>query len=89
MKESLAFLPTTDSSSAFGKEPTLELWIFGHKQKPPSQRSGRGVSAPRKQIHGCVQKVFFVEVAVADPRFLWETEESLRLFFHGGGGGTG
>lgn len=70
MKESLAFLPTANSSSAFGKEPTLDVWMFGHKQKPPSERRGRGVSAPREQIHGCVQKVLFVEVAVADPRFL-------------------
>lgn len=58
--------------------PTLYLWILGHEQKSPSQCSCCCISASSKQIHNCVQKVFIVEVAVGNPRFLQEKTNQCR-----------
>ena len=49
---------------------TLYFWILGHKQKCPSQCSCCCISSSSKEIKDGIQKVFIVEVAVGNPRFL-------------------
>lgn len=59
--------------------PTLYLWILGHEQEPPPQCNSCRIRASGKQIHDCVQKVLIVKVAVGNPRFLREEDESMQL----------
>lgn len=49
---------------------TLDFWILGHKQEPPSQRSWSGFSSSFKQIVDCLDEIFIMEVAFLIPRVL-------------------